>query len=86
MFRRAVQKALIKSNHINQKNIVRAILTSNGSFHQQPLANDKEDIIVYSPFPSLDYPNVTIDQYVWADVDKWTNKTAIVRKKEKISE
>ncbi|XP_070493219.1 uncharacterized protein [Chironomus tepperi] len=78
MFRRAVHKALLQSNQINQKNIVRAILTSNETFHQQPLANNKEDIVVYSPFPSLDYPNVTIDQYVWTDVEKWINKTAIV--------
>lgn len=79
MFKRAVQKILLPNNRLNQKNLVRAILTSKDSFYQQPLANNKEDIVVYSPFPNLDYPNLTIDQYVWADVDKWSNKTAVVR-------
>lgn len=78
MFKRAVQTLLLQSNRSSQKNIVRAILTSKDSFYQQPLASNKEDIVVYSPFPNLDYPDLTIDQFVWSDVDKWLNKTAIV--------
>lgn len=57
---------------------VRTIITSKDTFQQQPLVNNKEDITVYSPYPSLDYPNVSIDQYVFADVNKWENKTALV--------
>lgn len=57
---------------------VRTIVTSKDSQQQQPLANNKEDIIVYSPYQSIDYPNVSIEQYVFADVNKWENKTALV--------
>lgn len=78
MLKRAVQNVLFQNKRLSQKTIVRAILTSKDSFYQQPLANSKEDIVVYSPFPSLDYPNVTIDQFIWHDVDKWMNKTAVV--------
>lgn len=79
MLKRAVQKILLQNNRLGQKTLVRAILTSKDSFYQQPLANNKEDIVVYSPFINLHYPNVSIDQFVWADIDKWINKTAIVR-------
>jgi hypothetical protein len=74
----AVRKVLFGGSRLSQRQIVRAILTSKDSFYQQPLANNKEDIVVYSPFASIQYPNITIDQYVWADVDKWSHKTALV--------
>lgn len=60
------------------KTTVRAILTSKDTFQQQPLANNKEDIAIQSPFPSIDYPNISIDQFVWADLNKWSHKTAVV--------
>lgn len=60
------------------KTTVRAILTSKDTFQQQPLASNKEDITIHSPMPSIDYPNISIDQYVWADINKWSNKTAVV--------
>jgi acyl-CoA synthetase (AMP-forming)/AMP-acid ligase II len=40
--------------------------------------NNKLDIIVKSSHPSIDYPNISIDQYVWKNVSKWSDKTAIV--------
>ncbi|KAG5680265.1 hypothetical protein PVAND_009784 [Polypedilum vanderplanki] len=78
MLGRAVKNVLFGGSRLSQKQLVRAILTSKDSFYQQPLANNKEDVIVYSPYPSLNYPNCTIDQYVWADVNKWSHKTALV--------
>ncbi|XP_070492543.1 uncharacterized protein [Chironomus tepperi] len=50
----------------------RAICTSNIKF------NSKQDFIVKSPLKSLAYPDCSIDQYVWADINKWSNKIAIV--------
>ena len=60
------------------KTTVRTILTSKDTFQQQPLASSKEDISIPSPMPSIDYPNISIDQFVWADLNKWSNKTAVV--------
>lgn len=60
-----------KNNQFN-KIFVRSIIT--------PKVNQdaEQDIIVKSPLPSLTYPKMTLDQYVWKDYDKWINKTAIV--------
>ena len=40
--------------------------------------NNNQDFIVKSPLKSLVYPDCSIDQYVWADINKWSNKVAIV--------
>ncbi|CAG9808478.1 unnamed protein product [Chironomus riparius] len=50
----------------------RAITTSNVSQSAQ------HDYVVKSPLPPLNYPKVSIDQYIWADYEKWINKVAIV--------
>ncbi|KAL7020465.1 hypothetical protein ACKWTF_011546 [Chironomus riparius] len=50
----------------------RALSTSHIKF------NSKQDFVVKSPLKSLVYPDCSIDQYVWADIDKWSNKIAIV--------
>ncbi|KAL7020464.1 hypothetical protein ACKWTF_011545 [Chironomus riparius] len=38
----------------------------------------QQDYIVRSPLRSLDYPNCSVDQYVWADYKNWSNKVAII--------
>jgi hypothetical protein len=40
---------------------------------------NKEENIVKSPHPPLSYPDLSIDQYIWKDLQFWMNKTAIVR-------
>lgn len=49
--------------------------------------NSQQDYIVKSPLRSLVYPDCSVDQYVWADYKKWSNKVAIVsqNQKEKLS-
>lgn len=83
MFGRAIkniirQELLGKVQQRNQKIITRAILTSKNSFYKHDLADNQNDIIVYSPLPSINYPECTIDQYVWNDFNKWSSKTALV--------
>lgn len=73
-----IARNLIRNENFGRVSTTRTIITSKDSFQQQPLVNNKEDITIYSPFPSIDYPNLSIDQYVWADVNKWANKTAVV--------
>lgn len=76
MLRRVIKSFPLSKTH--QKLITRAILTSNHQFYKQNYAAKDNDTIVYSPLPSIEYPNCTIDQYVWQSVNKWTNKTALV--------
>lgn len=76
MLRRAVKTFILTKNH--QKTITRAILTSNHQFYKQVYAEKDNDTIIYSPLPSIDYPDCTIDQYVWQSVNKWSSKTALV--------
>lgn len=83
MFGRAVKtvlrRELLGATKRSEKTLTRTILTSNASFHKALLADNEKDIIVYSPLPSLNYPECTIDQYVWNDINKWSSKTALVR-------
>lgn len=83
MFGRAVKnilrQELLSKGHASQKTLTRAILTSQTTFYKHHLADNEKDIIVYSPLPSLTYPECTIDQYVWNDFNKWSSKTALVR-------
>lgn len=77
--RNLIRNELFGSGRLSvSKTAVRTILTSKDTFQQQPLAINKEDITIHSPFPSIDYPNISIDQYVWADMNKWSDKTAVV--------
>lgn len=39
--------------------------------------NEKEGYVMNSPYGSVTVPNVTIDQYVWKNISKWPNHTAI---------
>jgi hypothetical protein len=85
MFGRAVkniirQELFGKGQQRSLKIITRAILTSQKSFYKHNLADSENDIIVYSPLPSINYPECTIDQYVWSDFNKWSSKTALVTK------
>lgn len=50
----------------------RAISTTNVRQSAHP------DYVVKSPLPPLNYPKVSIDQYIWTDYEKWINKVAIV--------
>lgn len=34
--------------------------------------------VVKSKLPQLDIPNILIDEYVWRNLDKWHDKTALV--------
>lgn len=38
----------------------------------------QQDYIVKSPLPPLNYPKVSIDQYIWTDYEKWIDRVAIV--------
>lgn len=84
MFGRVVKNVIIKelllSGQGSQKILTRAILTSEAPHSKHRLSDDENGVIVYSPLPSINYPNWTIDQYVWNDFSKWSSKTALVRK------
>lgn len=83
MFGRAVKniirKELLGKGQRSQRTVTRAILTSHNLFQKHHLADNENDIIVYSPFQSINYPNCTIDQYVWQDFNRWSSKIALVR-------
>lgn len=88
MFGRAIKtvlrRELLVAQQGSQKTLTRTILTSDTSFYKHRLADNDNDIIVYSPLPSLNYPECTIDQYVWNDFNKWSSKTALVRNEKNI--
>lgn len=37
--------------------------------------------VCVSPYKDVDIPNMTVDQYVFKDLEKWANKTAVVSRK-----
>lgn len=68
-----------KSHRAQQKILRRAILTTRTPIgQQQALADRNEDIIINSPFQDITIPDISVDQYVFADVNKWSHKTALV--------
>jgi hypothetical protein len=77
-----IRKELLGPGQVSQKLTKRAILTSSRTFYKHNLADNENDIIVYSPLPSIKYPECTIDQYVFKDVNKWSSKTALVSERE----
>lgn len=83
MFGRVVKniicKELLDKTPISQKILTRAILTSQTSLYKHQFADNENDVIVYSTLPSINYPDCSIDQYVWKDFNKWSSKTALVR-------
>lgn len=82
MFGRAIksfiQKEVLRRGPQSQKVVTRAILTSPNTFYKHNLADNENDVIVYSPLPTINYPDCSIDQYVWNDFNKWSSKTAMV--------
>lgn len=73
-----IRKELLGKSQSSQKILTRALLTSQISLYRHHLADNENDIIVYSPMPSLTYPDYTIDEFVWKDFNKWSSKTALV--------
>lgn len=86
MLSRAAIKNIIRQELLgfgkqwNHKTLVRSILTSGTSSNNHHTTSNAKDIIVNSPLPSLNYPDCSIDQYVWNDCNKWSNQTALVSK------
>lgn len=39
--------------------------------------SDKDGYVMKSPYAPVSIPDVTIDQYVWKNLSKWQNRTAI---------
>jgi long-subunit acyl-CoA synthetase (AMP-forming) len=63
-----------------QKNIWQRTISTSQRTNYQYLdeLTDPNDIIVKSKRPVLHIPTITIDQYVWSDVGKFANYTAII--------
>lgn len=78
MFGRIVKNILCNElRGETQKIMVRTIGTSTLCLH--PETQNEADVIVNSTFPPMACANLTIDQYVWNDLNKWSSKTALVR-------
>lgn len=41
--------------------------------------NSDEGFVRQSPLEDVVVPNVTLDKYIWRDINKWANHTAVVR-------
>lgn len=83
MFGRAVKnilrKELLNKGQRSEKSFKRTILTTQSALCTSRKAEDKSDSIINSPLPSVKYPEWTVCQYVWNDINKWSDKTALVR-------
>lgn len=76
-----VSKELLEGSRGCHKVLSRNISTSQHFLSSRQTAPQEEDIVVSSPLPSANYPKWTIDQYVWNDINQWSSKTALVRKR-----
>lgn len=73
-----IRNSLVRKFLRNQRVTARGIVSAQNFLCQQHIAKVQDDIIVESAFAPLKYPDLTIDQYVWSDLNKWSNKTALV--------
>lgn len=81
MFKR-VAKNIIRREIVRVRSHSRAFVTSGLPSWQQHLAKTDDDIVVDSPFPSLEYPDFTLEQYFWENTNQWGSRTALVGKTE----
>ena len=80
MFARRVLKNIFRRKSIGNG---KTILITRRLCSQHQLDDSANDIIVSSPLPSINYPECSLDQYVWNDFNKWSSKVALVRKNRK---
>lgn len=65
-----------------EKLLRRTIFSSQKDRVQQiQKVSDSEDIIIRSPYPSVKIPEITLEEFVWKDMHKWSDKVAIVSEK-----
>lgn len=53
-------------------------ITQNDDIHGHYNFSREEGIVMNSPFENIKVPNVPLDQYVWRNISKWQNHTAMV--------
>lgn len=58
-----------------RKNVERACIRSTATTNQ----SNQEINIVKSKIPTITIPDLLVDEYVWRNVNKWYDKTAVVR-------
>lgn len=46
---------------------------------EQKARNDNKSVVLQSHCPAIEIPDMTFDQFLWKDVNKWSDKIAIVR-------
>ena len=78
MFVKKLNKFILKDLNFYCKNRLFNKISSRVISSSNVKLNNQQDFIVKSPLKSLVYPDCSIDQYVWADTEKWINKVAIV--------
>lgn len=79
MFGQIVKNITYKQLFLNSQGYHKILQRNFLKSQSQLTAQSSKDIIVKSPLPSVKYPEWTIDQYVWNDINNWSNKTALVR-------
>lgn len=81
MFGRAVENFVrreLLAGVQTRKLITRAVVTSQSLSNINKSLENESDIVIASKFTSIKYPDFTLDQYVWEDVNHWDHKTALV--------
>ena len=80
MSRKALLKSAIMGN-CGQLLVRRYLSTESSMLYEMGKKNlsynEKEGYVMNSPYGSVSVPNMTIDQYVWKNISKWPNHTAI---------
>lgn len=78
------QKALLKAatmRNCGKLLFARFLSTESSLLYEMGKKNlsydEKEGYVMNSPYGSVSVPNITIDQYVWKNISKWPNHTAI---------
>jgi hypothetical protein len=64
-------KFLSHSSKSLQRNICRGVSVSRNF-------NSNRSIVIKSPYTPIEFPKLSVEQYVWENYENWMNKVAVV--------
>ncbi|CRK98690.1 CLUMA_CG012130, isoform A [Clunio marinus] len=60
------------------KELNERLLTTSQVGKQRNLGNNESDVVVASPFPSINYPDYKLHELIWNNLHQWDKKTAVI--------
>lgn len=67
------------SNDVTKVAIGKIKYFSSDGVNEAGKTSSNAALLVKSPFPDIVFPKMTLDQFVWRKMDRWSDHTALVK-------